>query len=138
MKTLKIYLPGIFTCIFLLAFSSKVSAQTEYKCYFQYTYGDYYGFDSYGTFEMGDDPYYCPEYHVAPDTEIYLEPRKFTSGELSGFGSISLYAGNPESYFNYGQYGTLQLRAGQYALLKAEYYTPTGMITKYIYLSSFQ
>ncbi|WP_448700585.1 hypothetical protein ACFGVR_01305 [Mucilaginibacter sp. AW1-3] len=105
-------------------------AAAQQTGFYQYSVSD----PSQHSFSFGNDPNTCPSYYVNAYEDIYIEADDGNGGNSYYF---SLISGDPSSYFNYGGYGMLYLEPGQYAILKADFATPSGIVSKYVYFYNF-
>ena len=121
---------GLCICFaFLLLNSHNADAQqTGFYQYYTVSAPDQHNFD------FGTDPNTCPSYYLNAYDDVYIEADDGNGGQSYSF---SLISGNPTSYFNYGGFGMLYLEPGQYAILKADFSTPTGTVSKYVYFYNF-
>lgn len=131
MNTIKKITTGLLVCLAFLFFNAAdVKAQTS--GYYQYYEGPYSSDQHF--FNFGDDANTCPSYKLDA-YDVYIE------GENDYYGgtcySLSLVSGSPTSYFNYGGFGMLHLEPYEYAILKADFNTPNGTVSKYIYFYNF-
>lgn len=121
---------GLFACVAFLFFNS-TQVKAQQSGYYQYYTGDHDATQYH--FDFGSDPNTCPSYHLDA-ADVYIEADDGNGGNSYYF---SLISGNPDSYFNYGGYGILHLEYGEYAILKADFSTSSGTVSKYVYFYNF-